>query len=145
MNEWMNEWGFRPPSCTCRLNWARTTFRGWWDDTAHQTKDSKFQPWWSEAELAISRSRSPLPKYWIFTSERIRNILFLWNLKARVGFEPAISDFPSRQFKHCTMPWPLPYRISKSTRFTIGKLCLIIYTADIWILRNMYNFNVTQT
>ena len=33
------------------------------------------------------------PKYWIFTSERGRNILFLWNLEARVGFEPA---------NHCT-------------------------------------------
>ena len=29
--------------------------------------------------------------------ESIRNILFLWNLEARVGFEPAISDFASRQ------------------------------------------------
>ena len=34
-------------------------------------------------------------QYWIFTSERGRNILFLWNLKARVEFEHAISDFPS--------------------------------------------------
>ena len=41
------------------------------------------------------------PQYWIFTSERRR---FLWNLKARAGFESAISDFPSRQlkFNHCT-------------------------------------------
>ena len=30
-------------------------------------------------------------QYWIFTSERGRNILFFWNLKARVGLEPAIS------------------------------------------------------
>ena len=29
--------------------------------------------------------------------ESLRNILFLWNLEARVGFEPAISDSPSRQ------------------------------------------------
>ena len=29
--------------------------------------------------------------------ESLRNILFLWNLEAREGFEPAISDFPSRQ------------------------------------------------
>ena len=29
--------------------------------------------------------------------EQERNFLFLWNLKARVGLELAISDFPSRQ------------------------------------------------
>ena len=37
------------------------------------------------------------PQYWIFTSVRGRNILFLWSLKARVGFEPAMSDFLSWQ------------------------------------------------
>ena len=40
-----------------------------------------------------------ITKYWIFRSERGRNILFLWNLNARVGFEPAITDFPSKQLK----------------------------------------------
>ena len=55
-----NEWGFRPPLCTYRLNWARRTSWGWWDDwddTVLQTQDSKFEPWWSEAEHATSRSR----------------------------------------------------------------------------------------
>ena len=37
------------------------------------------------------------PQYWIITSERRINILFLWNLEARVGFKPAISDFQIRQ------------------------------------------------
>ena len=37
------------------------------------------------------------PQYWIITSERGRNILFIWNLKARVKLEPARSHFPSRQ------------------------------------------------
>ena len=27
-----NESGFRPPLCTYRLNWARRTYWGWWDD-----------------------------------------------------------------------------------------------------------------
>ena len=31
-----------------------------------------------------------------FTSKQRRNISFLWNLKARVEFEPAISDFPNQ-------------------------------------------------
>ena len=59
----MNESGFRPPLCTYRLNWARRTSWGWWDDwddTVLQTQDSKFEPWRSEAEHATSRSRSLL-------------------------------------------------------------------------------------
>ena len=46
--------------CPYRLNWVRRTSWGWWDewdDTALQTQDSKFEPWWSQAEHAISRSR----------------------------------------------------------------------------------------
>ena len=48
-----------PLLCTYRLNWARRTSWGWWDewdDTALQTQDSKFKPWRSEAEHATSRS-----------------------------------------------------------------------------------------
>ena len=59
-----NESGFRPPLCTYRLDWARRTSWGlWddWDDTVLQTQDSKFEPWRSEAEHATSRSRR-LPK-----------------------------------------------------------------------------------
>ena len=53
-----NESGFRPLLCTYRLNWARKTSWGWWDewdDTALQTQNSKFKPWWSETEHATSR------------------------------------------------------------------------------------------
>ena len=39
------------------------------------------------------------PQYWIFSSKRGTFFLFLWNLKVRVGFEPAISSFPSRQLQ----------------------------------------------
>ena len=38
-------------------------------------------------------------QYWVFTSERRKSILFLWNLNARAGFEPVISDFVSRQLQ----------------------------------------------
>ena len=57
----LNEWGFRPPLCIYRLKWARRTSWGWWDDTALQTHDSKFEPWRSEVEHATSLSRR-LPK-----------------------------------------------------------------------------------
>ena len=70
-----NESGFRPPLCTYRLNWARRTSWGWWDDwddTVLQTRDSKFEPWRSEAEHATSRSRR-LPTILTFTRGWGRN------------------------------------------------------------------------
>ena len=88
-----NEWGLRPPLCTCRLNWARRTSWWWWDewdDTAFQTQDSKFKPWRSEAEIATSRSRR-LPTILNIYEWVGKKHLFLWNLNARAGFEPAIS------------------------------------------------------
>ena len=61
-----------------RLNCTRRTSRGRldeWDDTALLTQENS--------------STLPLgsPHYWNIASERGRNILLLWNLKARVGFE----------------------------------------------------------
>ena len=70
-----NESGFRPPLCTYRLNWAKRTSWGWWDDwgdTVLQTQDSKFEPWRSEAEHATSRSRR-LPTILTFTRGWGRN------------------------------------------------------------------------
>ena len=71
-----NESGFRPPLCTYRLNWARRTSWGWWDewdDTVLQTQDLKFEPWRSEAEHATSWSRR-LPAILNFTRGWGRNI-----------------------------------------------------------------------
>ena len=76
---WRAKWiesGFRPPLCTYRLNWARRISWGWWDDwddTVLRTHDSKFEPWRSEAEYAISRSRR-LPTILTFTRGWGRNI-----------------------------------------------------------------------
>ena len=84
-----NESGFRPPLCTYRLNWARRTSWGWWDDwddTVLQTQDSKFEPWRSEAEHATSRSRR-LPTILIFTRGWGRNI-FVSFKPPRPGTEP---------------------------------------------------------
>ena len=71
-----NESGFRPPLCTYRLNWAKRTSWGWWDDwddTVLQTQDSEFEPWRSEVEHATSRSRR-LPTILTFTRGWGRNI-----------------------------------------------------------------------
>ena len=35
-----NEWGFRPPLCTYRLNWARRTSWRWWDEWDHFHRDT---------------------------------------------------------------------------------------------------------
>ena len=84
-----NESGFRPLLCTYRLNWARRTSWGWWDDwddTVLQTQDSKFEPWRSEAEHATSRSRR-LPTILTFTRGWGRNI-FVSFKPPRPGTEP---------------------------------------------------------
>ena len=84
-----NESGFRPPLCTYRLNWARRTSWGWWDDwddTVLQTQDSKFEPWRSESEHATSRSRR-LPTILTFTRGWGRNI-FVSFKPPRPGTEP---------------------------------------------------------
>ena len=84
-----NESGFRPPLCTYRLNWARRTSWGWWDDwddTVLQTQDSKFEPWRSEAEHATSRSRR-LPTILTFTRGWGRNN-FVSFKPPRLGTEP---------------------------------------------------------
>ena len=81
-----DESGFRPPLCTYRLNWARRTSWGWWNDwndTVLQTQDSKFEPWRSEAENATSRSRR-IPIILNFTCGWGGNIfLFLSNRRDR--------------------------------------------------------------
>ena len=95
MNKWKwNESGFRPPLCTYRLNWARRTSWGWWDDcddTVLQTQDSKFEPWRSEAEHATSRSRR-LPTILTFTRGWGRNIF--------VSFKPPLPGTEPR-----TLAW----------------------------------------
>ena len=88
LQKW-NESGFRPPLCTYRLNWARRTSWGWWDewdDTVLQTQDSKLEPCRSEAEHATSRSRR-LPKILSFTRGWGRNI-FVSFKPPRPGTEP---------------------------------------------------------
>ena len=118
-NEWMNEWvGFcaqrliRP----YRLNWARRTSWGWWDewhDAALQTQDSKFEPWWSEAEHASLPLRDGgSQQYWIHTSERRRNnfhfVSFTFEIwRSKWGSNPRSFYFSSRQLltlHHCQVP-----------------------------------------
>ena len=64
---WVNKWGFRPPVCTYRLNWAKRTSWGLWYEcveTALHTQDRKFECW---TTLPLGHRGSP--QYWIFASE----------------------------------------------------------------------------
>ena len=123
-----NESGFRPPLCTYRLNWARRTSWGWWDDwddTVLQTQDSKFEPWRSEAEHATSRSRR-LPAILTFTRGWGRNI-FVSFKPPSPGTEPrtlawkaavlttTLGPPPSKHAALITAPGPPP--LSSCSRF----------------------------
>ena len=100
-----NESGFRPPLCTYRLNWARRTSWGWWDDwddTVLQTQDSKFEPWRSEAEHATSRSRR-LPTILNFTRG--------WGRNNFVSFKPPSRTLAWKAAVLATTLGPPPYRL----------------------------------
>ena len=109
-----NESGFRPPLCTYRLNWARRTSWGWWDDwddTVLQTQDSKFEPWRSEAEHATSRSRR-LPTILTFTRGWGRNN-FVSFKPPRPGAEPRTLAWKAAVLTTTLGPPPLMFIASK--------------------------------
>ena len=115
-----NELGFyRPPFCTYRLNWARITSRGWWDDwddTVLQTQDLKLEPWQSEAEHATSRSRR-LPTILTFTRGWGRNF-FCFFQTAETGNRTPNSGVKGSGANHYPRaPSPCP---SKLGCFNVG-------------------------
>ena len=122
-----NESGFRPPLCTYRLNWARRTSWGWWDDwddTVLQTQDSKFEPWRSEAEHATSRSRR-LPTILTFTRGWGRNI-FVSLKPPRPGTEPRTLAWKAAVLTTTLGPPPLSnkgrHAAEKRHSTTVGSL-----------------------
>ena len=105
-----NESSFRPLLCTYRLNWARRTSCGWWDDTALQTQDSKFEPWRSEAKHATSRSRR-LPIILSFTSGWRRNIMVSFK-PPRPGNKPRTQTWKADVLT--TTPGPPPTEMTRA-------------------------------
>ena len=109
--------GSRPPFCTCmyRLNCARRTSWGWWDDwddSALKTQNLKFEPWRSEAEHATSRSRG-LPT--MFTSERGKEYFVSLKLECQSGVQTRdFRLFPGKHVALTTAPWPCPITTSNS-------------------------------
>ena len=151
-----NESGFRPPMCTYRLNWARRTSWGWWDDwddTVLQTQDSKFEPWRSEAEHATSRSRR-LPTILTFTRG--------WGRNNFVSFKPPTPGTEPRTLAwkaavltttlgpppmHCEARHEWSNRASSNflhfnkavNRWTLSYLCWHITPYRVWI--NLWQIN----
>ena len=129
MNMKWNESGFRPLLCTYRLNWARRTSWGWWDDwddTVLQTQDSKFEPWRSEAEHATSRSRR-LPTILTFTRGWGRNIFFSFK-PPRPGTEPRTLAWKAAVLT--TTLGPPPLALCKP-----GKPFIKFYKFSAWYLK----------
>ena len=97
-----NESGFGLLLCTFRLNWARRTSWGWWDewdDTALQTQDSKSRPCQSEAEHDTFR-------WWRFPI-----ILILYEWAEKKHFVSLKLDCQSRV-------WTRDLRLSKQAALT---------------------------
>ena len=145
-----NESGFRQHLSTYRLNWARRTSWGWWDDwddTVLQTQVPKFEPWWSEAEHATSRSRR-LPTILTFTRGWGRNI-FCFVQTAKTGNRtsnsgvkgsgashypraPALSSF--RRIRRLCSIRVIWHRMTENNS-TIPRILLQTKIADWWKVR----------
>ena len=122
LNEWMNKWGFRPHLCTYRLNWVRKTypvgemtlpFR-------HMIRNSSsggLRP----STLPLGRGGSP--QYWIFTSERRRNIFLFKTWRPEWGSSPRSPTFQAASFIHST----------RAPAMIIATLdCLQTFSANHW-------------
>ena len=123
-----NESGFRPPLCRYRLNWARRTSWGWWDDwddTVLQTQDLKFEPWRSEAEHATSRSRR-LPTILTFTRGWRRNIFFVSFKPPRPGTEPRTLAWKAAVITTTLGPPPLWQRVAYGNYYVVVLFLIII-------------------
>ena len=137
-----NESGFRSPLCTHRLNWARRTSWGlWdeWDDTVLQTQDSKFEPWRSKAEHATSRSRR-LPTILSFTRGWGRNF-FCFFQTAETGNQTLNSSVKGSGANH--YPRAPAQRLAESTwqRSTTctWHVAMILFTGTKHISLTNYN------
>ena len=130
-----NESGFRPPLCTYRLNWARRTSWGWWDDwddTVLQTQDSKFEPWRSEAEHATSRSRR-LPTILTFTRGWGRNN-FVSFKPPKPGTEPRTLAWKAAVLTTTLGPPPWGFEAQPCSYLRVNVLTILVdvQTIQFW-------------
>ena len=141
-----NESGFRPPLCTYRLNWAKRTSWGWWDEW-DETHDSEFEPWRSEAEHATSRSRR-LPTILTFTRGWGRNI-FVSFKPPRPGTEPRTLAWKAAVLTTTLGPPPyLDATVSKQAKYlrhcanrdsALGRLCPVMAGVQLLVVRGTHS------
>ena len=96
-------YGFMPPLCTYRIHWARRTSWWWWDewdDTSLQTKDSKFDPWWSEVISRSWRLLTILNLHEWAGQEHYVCVFETW--RPEWGSNPRSPTFQAGRFTHCT-------------------------------------------
>ena len=86
-----NESGFRPPLCTYRLNWARRTSWGWWDEMIEMTLSSRHRTR-NSSPVGLRPSTLPLghggsPQYWLLHVDG-EETFFVSFKPSRPGTEP---------------------------------------------------------
>ena len=113
-----------------RLNWARGTSWGWWDewdDIVLQTQDSRFKPWWSEAEHATSRSRW-LPAILSFRRGWGKNI-FVSFKPPRPGTEPRALAWKAAVLTTTLGSPPIVFTRIFCSAKPKGSICLLVNQA----------------
>ena len=130
-----NESGFRPPLCTYRLNWARRTSWGWWDDwdnTVLQTQDSKFDPGGLRpSTLPLGHGGSP--QYWLSHVDG-EETFFVSFKPPRLGTEPRAQGPHPPKDKD-------PWRLSQLTRSLLKCCCNVanVESGVSWLYQMLWN------
>ena len=130
-----NESGFRPLLCTYRLNWARRTSWGWWDEwdeTALKTQDSKLKPWRSEAKHVTSRSRGS-PQYWVSRVDREETFFQTAETGKRTP-NPWKATVLTTTPRPCVMPFCLGNAVPRNT------LCEHVLTLSTRLSKYVYDY-----
>ena len=75
------------------------------------------------------------PQYYFFTSERGRNILFLWNLNSLEGFNPRSPTFQAVLLTMHVWCWPIVYDAGPTSK----QHCLNVPCLFGYILHDLYS------
>ena len=109
--------GFRAIVCLYRLNWARRTYRMVRWTRWHCPPDTRFEPWWSEAEHATSRSQR-LPTILNLYEWACKKHFVSLKLEGQSGVRTRdLPTFQAGSFNHCTMA-PHPLKIHTAVKCT---------------------------
>ena len=142
-NRGRNESGFRPPLCTYRLNWARRTSWGLWDewaDTALPTQEVRNLGPGDLRPCTLPLGHGGSLQYWIFTSNRGRNIWFFetwmserkWARDLRLSKQVYLTTAPGPPSSIVFYPWIMKEYMYLMTRSANHSSCLIVIWNSGW-------------